>query len=136
MHSVHVLLRILTSMLLATLAACSSGDDDAAGDSNDDEQMERATAVCARRCDKEIATRCESTPTGRRDTCIAACTKKYSDHPDCRSDLLTLDSCRAVGGTYTCDASGMPLLGPVGLCKTELETCTSCTGASAESGCL
>lgn len=131
MHSVHVFRRMLQGVLLTTLAACGSAGDDQA-DSDDDNQMERATALCARRCDKEIATRCESTPSDRRTVCIADCTEKYSQHPGCGPSLTALDSCRAVGGTYTCDAAGMPLLGPVGLCESEQQTCMTCTGERAE----
>lgn len=133
MHSVHLFRYLLEGVLLTTLAACGSAADDST-DSGDDTRMERATALCARRCDKEIATRCESTPADRRTTCIAVCTEKYSDHLNCSSTLTTLDSCRAVGGTYTCDPAGMPLLGPVGLCESELQACMACTGEGAE-GC-
>jgi hypothetical protein len=131
MHGVQVPLRWLQGVLLTMIVACSSGED-TPEDSNKDEPMERATALCARRCDKEIATRCEATPSDGRSRCITACTEKYNDHPDCSSSLIGLDSCRAVGGTYTCDAAGMPLLGPVGLCEDELETCVACTGGTAE----
>jgi hypothetical protein len=133
MHSVQTLLRAVTSILLLTIVACSSSDE-TSGDPNQDEQMERATALCTRRCDKEVATRCEATPPDRRSTCIASCTEKYTDHPDCNSSLVTLDSCRAVGGSYTCDAAGAPLLGPAGLCEAELQACLACTGGSAD-GC-
>jgi hypothetical protein len=129
MHCVQVLLPVLHGVLLTTIIACSSGKA-TPDDSNENEQMERATALCARRCDKEIATRCEATPSDGRSRCISACTEKYNDHPDCSSSLISLDSCRAVGGTYTCDAGGRPLFGPVGLCEDELGTCVACTGAA------
>jgi hypothetical protein len=132
MHCVQVPLRVLYGVLLATIIACSSGED-TSEDSNTDDPMERATALCARRCDKEIATRCEATPSDGRSRCISACTEKYNDHPNCNSSLIGLDSCRAVRGTYTCDTAGMPLLGPVGLCEDELETCVACTGEAADS---
>jgi hypothetical protein len=123
----------LSSLLLITMVACGSGDDNSA-EPNQDEQMARATALCARRCDKEIATRCEATPVDRRSTCIASCTEKYADYPDCSANLVTLDGCRALGGTYTCDAAGEAVLGPAGLCAAEMETCLACTGENTD-GC-
>jgi hypothetical protein len=130
MHWARVLLRV-QGVLLTTIVACGSGEE-TPRDSDEDDQMERATALCTRRCDKEIATRCEATPSDGKSRCISACTEKYSAHPDCSASLINLDSCRAVGGTYTCDAAGKPVLGPVGLCQEELDTCVACTGDAAD----
>lgn len=133
MHSVSVFRYMLRAALL-TLAACSSAGEESADDPAEGTRIEHAAALCAKRCDKEIATRCDSTPVDRRSACIAGCTEKYDQHPDCSQALTTLDGCRAVGGTYTCDAAGMPLLGPVGLCESELQECMACTAEGVD-GC-
>jgi hypothetical protein len=38
-----------------------------------------------------------------------------------------LDECRVERGTYTCDDSGYPVVGPIGVCEEQGEACMACT---------
>lgn len=108
------------------LAACSFdlGDDD---EPKKNETLERGKIICTERCEKEIAAGCENTPDNYLSGCVALCSDKYRYYGQCESELTDLDRCRIDRGTFSCDSSGLPMIGPLGVCGNEGDSCTDCT---------
>jgi hypothetical protein len=129
MHHVRVLSCALSVVALLATAACSSSGD-ADSDSPRDERLERAKELCTTRCELEIAADCDSTPENYLSGCVALCSDKYRYYAECDAELTQLDTCRVERGTYACDGTGYPVIGPIGVCGSEGEDCTACTGSN------
>jgi hypothetical protein len=108
--------------------ACSSdvGDDEP----KKNETLERGKIICTERCEKEMDAGCDSTPDNYLSGCVALCSDKYRYFGACEAELTALDRCRIDRGTFSCDGSGFPMIGPVGVCGDEGDSCTDCTGSN------
>lgn len=129
MHYLRFLSRalpVVTGSLL--FAACSSDDGD--DDEPKNETLERGTLICTERCEKEVAAGCDNTPDNYLNGCVALCSDKYRYFGKCEAELTALDRCRIDRGSFTCDGSGFPMIGPVGVCGDEGDSCTDCTGSN------
>ena len=112
-----------------TSLACSSSSD-ADRDADRDLRLERADELCTTRCELEIAANCDATPENYLSGCVALCSDKYRHYAGCDAEFTALDECRVERGTYACDDSGYPVIGPIGVCGEQGEACMACTGSN------